>query len=290
MGLVTKPHPKPYPLGWVCDKEKLNVIEQCRVIFAISSKSIDEVDLDVVLLDICGIVLGSPYIYDIKVVIFRHEKKCHLTKGGVEYIVRSHNMRVNTTLVSVGKMKRLITTNKIYVLMVIKEKYVGTSDVFQGCDPYHKHELIHIVSNYDDISQELDGLNPKREIQHEIHHQHDSPLPNVGMYRISVVEMTKIKKQVQGLLDQGVIRPNSSPCGSPIMMVPNKYGTWRMCVNYQALNKISVKNRYPVPPIDDLLDQLKNVVHFSKLDLRSGYHQIRVVEHDAWKTGFKTKQ
>jgi hypothetical protein len=145
------------------------------------------------------------------------------------------------------------------------------------------------VNKYDDIFQELDGLPPKREIQHEIHLQRDSPLPNVGMYRMSVVEMIEIKKQVQGLLDQGVIRPNSSTCGSPIVMVTKKDRTWKMCVNYRALNKITVNNQYPLPRIDDLLDQLKNVVYFSKLDLRSGYHQIRVVEHDAWKTAFKTK-
>jgi hypothetical protein len=102
MGLVMKPHPKPYPLGWVCDKEKLNVTKQCRVRFAIASKLIDEVDLDVVPLDICGIVLGSPYLYDRKAIFFRHENKYHLTKWGVEYIVRAHNMRVNSTLVSVG--------------------------------------------------------------------------------------------------------------------------------------------------------------------------------------------
>jgi hypothetical protein len=138
MGLETKPHPKPYPLGWVCDKEKLNVTKQCRVRFSIASKLIDEVDLDVVSLDICGIVLGSPYLYDRKTVFFRHENKYHLTKGGVEYIVRAHNMRVNTTLVSAGQMKRLINTNKRYVLMVVREKDVGTSDAFQGCDPSHK--------------------------------------------------------------------------------------------------------------------------------------------------------
>jgi hypothetical protein len=95
---------------------------------------------------------------------------------------------------------------------------------------------------------------------------------------MSVVEMTEIKKQVQGLLDQGVIKPNSSPCSSSIVMVPKKYRTWKMCVDYRDLNKITVKNRYPLPRIDDLLDQLKNVVYFTKLDLRSGYHHIRVAE------------
>jgi hypothetical protein len=181
MGLEMKPHLKPYPVGWVCDKEKLNVTKQCRIRFSIASKLIDEVDLDVVPLDICGIVLGSPYLYDRKALFFRHENKCHLTKGGVEYIIRAHSMRVNTTLVSVGKMKRLINTNKRYVLMVVREKDVGTYDSFQGCDLSDKNELIDIVAKYDDIFQEPDGLPPQREIQHEIHLEKDSPLPNVGM-------------------------------------------------------------------------------------------------------------
>jgi hypothetical protein len=109
------------------------------------------VDLDVVSLDICGIVLGSHYLYDRKVVFFHHEKTYHLTKGGVEYIVRAHNMRVKTTLFSVGKMKRLINTNKRYVLMVVRENDVRISHAFQGCDPSHKKQLIDIVSKYDDI-------------------------------------------------------------------------------------------------------------------------------------------
>jgi hypothetical protein len=163
-------------------------------------------------------------------------------------------MRVNTTLVSAGQMKRLINTNKRDVLVVVREKDVGTSDAFHGCDPSHKKESIDIVSKYDDIFQEPNGLPPKREIQHEIHLQQDSPLPNVGMYMMSVVEMTVNKKQVHNLLDQGVIMPSSFPCGSLIVIVPKKDDTWKMCVDYWALNKITVKNRYHPPHIHDLLD------------------------------------
>jgi hypothetical protein len=80
--------------------------------------------------------------------------------------------------------------------------------------------------------------------------------------------------------------PSTSPCGSPIILVPKKDGTWCMCVNFRALNKITVKNCYPLPRIDDLLDQLKDAMYFTKLDLRSGYHHIRIT----WKKNFKTKQ
>jgi hypothetical protein len=82
------------------------------------------------------------------------------------------------------------------------------------------------------------------------------------------------------LLDKGIIKTSSSPCGSPILLFPNKDGMWRMYIDFRALKNITVKNRYPLPIIDELLDQLKNVVYFTKLDLRSGYHDIIIAEGD----------
>ena len=93
-----------------------------------------------------------------------------------------------------------------------------------------------LISNYTELFQELKGLPSKREVQHEIHLLHAAPLPNIGMYRISMIEMEEIKRQVQELLYQGVIKPSSSPCGSLIVLVPKKDGSWRMFMDYCALN------------------------------------------------------
>lgn len=120
-----------------------------------------------VLLDICGIILGSLYLYDRNVIFFRQENKYHLTTGGVEYIIRAHSMK-NLTLVSVGQIKRAINTSKKFVLMVLKEKDLDKYNAFDYCNPSHKDEMIDVISNYDEVFQEQKGLPPKREIQHEI--------------------------------------------------------------------------------------------------------------------------
>ena len=102
LGLEVKPHPKPYPLGWIHEKEKLNVTKKCKVKFVIASKLVDEVELDFIPLDTYGIVLGSPYIYDRKEIFFRHENKYQIKKDGVEYIVRAHQTNISDSLVSAG--------------------------------------------------------------------------------------------------------------------------------------------------------------------------------------------
>ena len=100
-------------------------------------------------------------------------------------------------------MKRLVNASKNFVLMMVKEKNDEISKSFEGCDPEHKSELIEIISEYDDLFQNPKGLPPKREIQHEIHLQQDVPLPNIAMYRMSVMQNEEIKKQVQELIERG---------------------------------------------------------------------------------------
>ncbi|GJZ51284.1 putative reverse transcriptase domain-containing protein, partial [Tanacetum coccineum] len=108
-------------------------------------------------------------------------------------------------------------------------------------------------------------------------------------YRLAPSEMQELSEQLQELQDKGFIRPSHSPWGAPVLFVKKKDGSLRMCIDYRELNKLTVKNRYPLPRIDDLFDQLQGSRFFSKIDLRSGYHQLRVHEDDIPKTAFRTR-
>ncbi|GJT75755.1 putative reverse transcriptase domain-containing protein [Tanacetum coccineum] len=108
-------------------------------------------------------------------------------------------------------------------------------------------------------------------------------------YRLAPSEMKELSEQLQELSDKGFIRPSSSPWGAPVLFVKKKDGSFRMCIDYRELNKLTVKNRYPLPRIDDLFDQLQGSNIYSKIDLRSGYHQLRVREQDIPKTAFRTR-
>src|SRR5690349_24355739 len=101
--------------------------------------------------------------------------------------------------------------------------------------------------------------------------------------------MNELKQQLQGLLEKGFIRPSISPFGASILFIHKKEGTLRMCIDYRALNKHTIKNKYPLPRIDELFDRLKGAQWFTKIDLRSGYHQIRIHPDDVPKTALRTR-
>ena len=106
---------------------------------------------------------------------------------------------------------------------------------------------------------------------------------------MGVNELAKLKKQIRELLDKGYVQPSSSPWGAPVLFVEKKDGTQRMCIDYRSLNEVTIKNKYPLPRIDDLFDQLKGACVFSKINLRSGYHQLRIRHSDIPKTAFVTR-
>ena len=145
---------------------------------------------------------------------------------------------------------------------------------------------VRVVCRFPDVfPEELPGLPPDREIELLPGTAPISKAP----YRMAPAELKELKQQLQELLDKKFIRPSYSPWGAPVLFVKKKDGSMRMCIDYRELNKVMIKNKYPLSRIDDLFDQLKGAVVFSKIDLRSGYYQLKVRESDIPKTTFRTR-
>lgn len=149
---------------------------------------------------------------------------------------------------------------------------------------------VDVVNEFPDVfPEDLPGLPPDREVEFYIDLVPGATPVAKAPYRLAPSEMKELMSQLQELLDKGFIRPSSSPWGAPILFVKKKDGSMRMCIDYRELNKRTVKNKYPLPRIDDLFDQLQGASCFSKIDLRSGYHQLKVREEDVAKTAFRTR-
>ncbi|GKA57332.1 putative reverse transcriptase domain-containing protein [Tanacetum coccineum] len=151
-------------------------------------------------------------------------------------------------------------------------------------------EDVPIVQEFPEVfPEDLPGLPPARQVEFQIDLVPGAAPVARAPYRLAPAEMQELSTQLQELSDKGFIRPSSSPWGALILFVKKKDGSFQMCIDYRELNKLTVKNRYPLPRIDDLFDQLQGSRVYSKIDLRSGYHQLRVRDEDISKTAFRTR-
>nr|GFA14126.1 retrovirus-related Pol polyprotein from transposon 17.6 [Tanacetum cinerariifolium] len=180
-----------------------------------------------------------------------------------------------------------VITGNSYDVELADGKIVWVNTIMRGCTL----NFLNHPFNIDLMPVELDlsGLPPTRPVEFQIDLILEAAPVARAPYRLASSEMKELSEQLQELFDKGLIRPSSSPCEASVLFVKKKDGLFRMCIDYQDLNKLTVKNRYPLPRIDDLFDQLQGSSIYSKIDLRSSYHQLRVREQDVPKTAFRTR-
>ncbi|KAH9704605.1 hypothetical protein KPL70_011534 [Citrus sinensis] len=145
-----------------------------------------------------------------------------------------------------------------------------------------------LLEEYSTLFQEPTHLPPSREIEHNITLKEGIEPVNVRPYRYAHFQKDEIERQVNKMLNSGLIQPSTSPFSSLVLLVKKKDESWRFCTDYRALNKVTVKDRFPIPTVDDMLDELHGATYFTKLNLRAGYHEVRVKPTDVYKTAFRT--
>ncbi|GKB98892.1 putative reverse transcriptase domain-containing protein [Tanacetum coccineum] len=267
--LSTPPSKLPFPLEVkIAGNEIVVVSKVYRDVEIEIEDSVFRIDLIPIILGALDIVIGMDWLDRYNANILCSQK-----------LVRVVNLLGREIIIYGDKRK-----GKFKLCSMMKaRKYLS-----RGCQAYMAHV---IDTNFvlDVFLEDLSGISPERQVEFRIDLIPGATPIAKTPYRLAPSEMKELMSQLQELLDKGFIRPSSSPWGAPILFVKKKDGSMRMCIDYRELNKVTVKNVYPLPRIDDLFDQLQGARWFSKIDLRSGYHQLKVQEEDIPKTAFRTR-
>ncbi|XP_074317993.1 uncharacterized protein LOC141654773 [Silene latifolia] len=281
LSLPTQEHPNPYKLRWLSKGSEVRVDKQCIVPFSIGKVYKDEVLCDVVPMDACHLLLGRPWEFDRNtthqgkenVYVFKHNgKRVTLTPlPPNQWGYGSPNMpeEVNGVLFlsEAAMIKELRQEQPVLFLLSRETNTEWNKDVPAEVQP--------LIKKYKEVfpAELPSGLPPLRGIEHHIDLVPGSVLPNRPAYRCDPTTTKELQHQIEELMTKGFVRESLSPCAVPALLVPKKDGSWRMCTDSRAINNITVKYRFPIPRLDDMLDELSGAQVFSKIDLRQGYHQ-----------------
>ncbi|GKE50349.1 putative reverse transcriptase domain-containing protein [Tanacetum coccineum] len=238
------------------------------------------IDLMVIELGSFDIIIGMDWLSRYNAAILCGEKKVRIPLESKTLVIEGNRNNYRLKIVSCIKTQKYIKKGcELFLAQLTKQesKEKQLDDVL-------------VIRDFPEVfPDELPGLPPPMQVEFHIDLiPGDAPVAHAP-YRLEPSEMKELSKQLQELSEKGFIRPSSSPWGAPILFVKKKDGSFRMCIDYRELNKLTIKNRYPLPRIDDLFDQLQGSSVYSKIDLRSGYHQLRIREEDIPITTFRTR-
>ncbi|GJT05528.1 putative reverse transcriptase domain-containing protein [Tanacetum coccineum] len=234
------------------------------------------------------VIIGMDWLRRCHAVIVCDEKLVRIPYGNETLVFRGNESNdgreSRLTIISCSKAQEYMAKGcQIFLAHISAKKEEDKSEGKQLKD-------VPIVRDFPEVfPEDLPGLPPARPVEFQIDLILGAAPVARAPYRLAPSEMKELSEQLQELSDKGFIRPSSSPWGAPVLFVKKKDGSFRMCIDYRKLNKLTVKNRYPLPRIDDLFDQLQGSSIYSKIDLRSSYHHLRVREQDIPKTAFQTR-
>ncbi|XP_026383595.1 uncharacterized protein LOC113279101 [Papaver somniferum] len=239
-------------------------------------------DLRVLPLGGCDMVLGVDWLKGLGDVVFNlADLKVSFQHQGAQITLQGHKDRTSCNLLSGVSFLKFVKT---HTSVIIGQLFSISAAPIAPPPP----EITSLLHSYDDVFNSPSTLPPTRVIDHKIPLKPNSTPTSQRPYRCPYIQKAVVEQLVQEMLDAGLIQDNISPFAAPILLVKKKDGSWRFCVDYRKLNEMTIKDKFPIPLIEELLDELNGSNIFTKLDLKAGYHQIRMDIEDIYKTAFRT--